>query len=292
MWCVTTALPQPTETVAAINDKGVIPVLLKGAAMLATVDRPHWGSRLMSDLDILVSHDEIDATLDAFSAVGYSTHFLTPPSARKWFTELKRPSDVGMVDLHRELPGPAFFLSLVGRRAGTLQESASRARVGAYPVRDLSGVDFDHPRSVRTSDYWTGNFDMRHLMELRDLAASPEGIDWETLAAFTPSKLARNALETQLVALFRLLGVDVPAGMRNRFVPRLQHGRRLAQGRHPLSRQALLPIAFLDLRNYRLELGPSIKAGAIDSNQKWALPKSDTLRFLLALSRDQRAGKL
>jgi hypothetical protein len=133
---------------------------------------------------------------------------------------------------------------------------------------------------------------MRHLIELRNLAISPEGIDWETLAALTPSKLARNALETQIVALFCLLGVDVPTRMRSRFVPRLQHRRRLAQARVPLLRQVLLPIAILDYRNYRDELGRSNSGGEIASDRKWALLKSDTLRFLLALSREQRAGKI
>jgi hypothetical protein len=283
---------QLTETVAAINDRGVTPILLKGAAMLATADRPHWGSRLMSDLDIMVSHDQIEATLDALSTLGYSTHFLTPPNARKWFTELKRPSDVGMVDLHRELPGPAFFY----RSSGDVREHCRKVQVGRgsahIPSATYQALILTIHDQFQDSDYWTGNIDMRHLIELRDLAASPEGIDWKMLAGLAPSKLARNALETQLIALFRLLGVDVPAGLRNRFIPRLQHRRRLAQAKHPLLRQALLPIAFLDLRNYRLELGPSIKAGAIDSNQKWALPKNDTLRFLLGLSRDHRAGKL
>jgi hypothetical protein len=148
------------------------------------------------------------------------------------------------------------------------------------------------------SDYWTGKIDVRHLIELRDLALSPEGIDWETLAAFTPSRLARNACETQLVALFCLLGVDVPARMRSRFVPRLQHRRRLTQAKLPLLRQVLLPFAILDYRNYlyyrnyRDELGKSNRERATVSDRKWALPKWERLRFLLALSREQRAGKI
>jgi hypothetical protein len=32
--------------------------------------------------------------------------------------------------------------------------------------------------------------------------------------------------------------------------------------------------------------------GAIVSDRKWALPKWHTLRFLLALSREQRVGKI
>ncbi len=283
---------QLAETVAAINDRGVTPVLLKGAAMLATAPRPYWGSRLMSDLDIMVLPDQIEATLDALSDLGYSTHFRTQPGARKWYMELKRPSDVGMVDLHRELPGPAFFyrpLGSLSQHWKTVQVGQGSAHVPSATYQALILTVHDQ---FQDSDYWIGNIDMRHLIEIRDLAASPEGVDWETLAALTPSKLARNALETQLVALFRLLGVDIPHRMRNRFVPRLQHQRRLAQARYPLLRQALLPIAILDLRNYRDELGRSIKAGAVDGDQKWALPKSDTLRFLLTLSRNQRAGKI
>jgi hypothetical protein len=80
--------------------------------------------------------------------------------------------------------------------------------------------------------------------------------------------------------------------MRNRFVPRLQHRRRLAQARVPLLRQALLPAAMLDFRNYRAELGRSNKRGEITGKQKWSLPKTSTLRYFLALSREQRAGKI
>jgi len=283
---------QLAETVAAMNDRGVTPVLLKGAAMLATAARPHWGSRLMSDLDIMVSPDQIDATLDALFALGYSEHFLAPPDGGKWYMELKRPSDVGMVDLHRALPGPAFFY----RPSGDVKQHCKMMPVGrgrAYiPSATYQALILTIHDQFQDADYWIGNIDVRHLIELRDLAVSPEGIDWEALAALTPSKLARNALETQLVALFRLLGVAVPTRMRSRFVPRLQHRRRLAQARLPLLRQVLLPIAILDYRNYRDELGRSNRTGEIVSDRKWALPKSDTLRFLTGLSREQRAGKI
>ena len=43
-------------------------------------------------------------------------------------------------------------------------------------------------------DYWVGEVDVRHLVELRDLANSAEGIDWSRLISFAPSRLARNAI--------------------------------------------------------------------------------------------------
>jgi hypothetical protein len=197
-----------------------------------------------------------------------------------------------MVDLHREPPGPSFFY----RPSGNVKQHCKIMHIGrgsAYiPSATYQALILTIHDQFEDHDYWIGNIDMRHLIELRDLAISPEGIDWEMLAALTPSKLARNALETQLVALFCLLGVDVPTRMRSRFVPRLQHRRRLAAARLPLLRQTLLPISILDYRNYRDELGKSNRGGAIVSDRKWLLPKWHTLRSLLARSREQRVGKI
>ena len=60
-------------------------------------------------------------------------------------------------------------------------------------------------------DYWVGEIDVRHMVELRDLANSAEGIDWSRMMSFAPRRLARNAIAKQLVALAELFGVDVPA---------------------------------------------------------------------------------
>ena len=280
---------QLSEAVVAINNRGVTPILLKGAAMLASTSSSHWASKLMSDLDVMVLPDQIEATMSGLSSVGYCVH-TQPRRVGKWYVDLKRPGDVGMVDLHQELPGPPFFYSpssSINQHLRVMQVGQGKAYIPSTTYQTLILTIHDQ---FQDYDYWTGNMDVRHLIELRDLAASPEGIDWEALTALTPSKLARNALETQLVSLFCLLGVDVPIRMRSRFVPRLQHRRRLAQARFPLLRQALLPIAFLDYPNYRNELGKSDEGDTTGAMK--LTPKADTLRFLLSLSRKQRVSKV
>jgi hypothetical protein len=280
---------QLAEIVAAINDRGVTPILLKGAATLAIAARPQRGLKLMSDLDIMVLPDQIEETMNALHAIGYRVHIESEQGAGKWYVDLKRSGDVGMVDLHRELPGPA----LLYRQAGSVQEHCKAVQIGrgtAYiPSATYQALILTIHDQFQDYDYWTGSIDVRHLIDLRNLATSSEGIDWERLASLTPSKLARNALETQLVALFSLLGVDVPTPMRTRFIPCVQHWRRVAQARLPLLRQALLALAVLDYRNYR-EFHASDRGET--ASRKWALPKSDSLVFLSELTRRHRAGKV
>lgn len=283
---------QLAEVVGAINDRGVIPVLLKGAAILATAPQADHGLKLMCDLDIMVSPDETEPTLRALLALGYTIEYQPPADAvGNWHVDLKRVCDVGMIDLHRAPPGPAFFY----RASGDVKQHCTIAHIGRgsvyIPSATYGALILAVHDQFQDSDYWSGDLDLRHLLELRELAHSPEGIDWNLLASFAPDKLARNALETHLVALYSLLDVDVPVRMRSRFIPLLQHWRRLAQVRFPLLRQALLPITALDYCNYRNGLGAWTKGEAIVGDRKWALPKSSTLDWLLWLSHERRTGK-
>jgi hypothetical protein len=279
------------DTLAAINDRGVIPVLLKGTAMLASAAPPHWGSRLMSDLDIMVSPDQIEVTMKALLAIGYCVHFERPPDAGKWYADLKRSGDVGMVDLQRELPGPAFFYRSLGEITHHCQLVQVGRGLALIPSPTHQALILIIHDEFQDCGYWIGNIDMRHLVDLRDLAVSSQGIDWELLASLAPSKLARNAMETQLVALSVLLGVDVPARLRTRCIPRLQHWRRVAQARFPFLRRVLLPIAVLDYHNHRDGPGVSDGQAMTFGDRKWRLPKRDSLRFFWAESRTQHVGK-
>jgi hypothetical protein len=281
---------QLIEAVVAMNERGVTPILLKGAAILTKESRLQRGTKIMSDLDIMVAPQEVEPALDRLFALGYCVHFQTRPGAEKRYADLKRPSDVGMIDLHEQPPGPAFFY----RASDDIKQHCKLIPVGrgsAYvPSPTYQALMLTVHDQFQDSDYWTGNIDVRHLLAMRDLVNLPEGVNWDELSFLTSSRLARNALETQLITLSSLLGVDVPARLLKRFVPRLQYRRRLAQAQFPALRQALLIVALLDYRNYRSGVG----ASRVDEVEyrRWRLPKLDTLRFLQRLSREHRVGKV
>jgi hypothetical protein len=282
---------QLEEAVVAINAREVTPVLLKGAATLATAPHERRGNRLMADLDILVAPDQVQTVLHALAGVGYELHFETAPEDEKWFAELKRPDDVGMIDLHRSAPGPVYFY----RPAGHILKHCRLVSVGRgsvyIPTATYQALTLIVHDQFQDYDYWLGRIDVRHMVELRDLAKSPEGIDWDQLVSFAPSNLARNAVESQLVALAELFGVEVPIRLCTRFIPRLQFGRRLTQARFPVTRWPLLITAVLDYGNYRKGPGAESRTGKLFLGRSWAMPRFSTLRFILGLANEHRVGK-
>lgn len=279
---------QLEEAVVAMNGRGITPVLLKGAATLAATPDERRGVRLMSDLDIMVMPDEAETAIAALREIGYGIHVQAPRQSRRWFVELVRSIDVGAIDLQQAAPGPAHFyrdpalshcvLSRLGRGS---------VRIPAPTYRALMLIIHDQ---FQDYGYWLGDLDLRHLIELRDLSSSVEGIDWEELASHISGELMKNAVQTQLVALAELLGVKIPRALRSRVIPRLQFKRQLIQARFPRSRVPLLAMAVLDLKNYRLDA--SLGSARNARHRLLSIPKADTLNFLLKAATAARAGKV
>jgi hypothetical protein len=278
---------QLSEALIALNAIGVRPVLFKGAARLATADRAVNVVRLISDLDLMISSEEAEAALDALFALGYRIFLEAPKN-----TDLQRDGDVGMIDLHQGLPGHPYFY----RSVGNIRQHCTLTMTGlgtAYlPLPAYQALILIVHDQFQDSDYWTGNIDLRHLLDLCELANSPEGIDWKLLSALSSSRLYRNALETQLIALHSLFHVDVPRELLTRFIPRLQFRRRLVQARLPFLRVALFAANLLDYTNYRAEVGAEERIRKTSKPQRWSFPKMNHLRSLLDLSAEKRPGKV
>ena len=149
--------------------------------------------------------------MQVLADLDYQSRFSSPAGEKKQYSDLKRARDVGMIDLHQEAPGPDYFY----RPSGKLLAHCTPISVGsgtAYlPTTTFQAFMLIIHDQFQDDDYWVGEMDVRHLVELRDLANSAEGIDWSRMMSFATSRLARNAIAKQLVALSELFGVDVPA---------------------------------------------------------------------------------
>lgn len=226
------------------------------------------------------------------SAIGFRTYVRTADEAAKWFVELERQGDVGMIDLHKSPPGHAFFYRAAGQAKDNSRKIVWQGASAYVPSATYHAFMLMIHDQFQDADYWIGRLDLRHLLDLHELASSPEGIDWNLLASFCSGSLARNAIETQLVTLSSLLGTDVPLAMRSRLVPRLQNWRRLVQARFPALSDPFLMMMLLDYRNYRRELGDEERKANDLKPRTWIFPKWATARFLFDLSRERRAGKI
>ncbi|RTE91976.1 nucleotidyltransferase family protein [Bradyrhizobium sp. LVM 105] len=282
-------LLQLEEAVVALNGYGITPILLKGASTLATAHEARRGVRLMSDLDIMIMPDEARTAVAALCAIGYDIHAQAPPESQRWHVDLIRSQDVGAIDLQTAAPGPAYLYQSFGQALDhCVPAPLGRGRV-YIPTPIYGALMLIIHDQFQDYGYWLGDLDLRHLVELRDLNNSVDGLDWRELTSLVPGELMKNAVETQLLALAELLGVDIPRELRSRLIPRLQFVRQLLQARFPATRVPFLAMMVLDLGNYR-----KVANGAIPPARRrglWSLPRMGTLQFLLEAAVAVRAGK-
>ncbi|MHB0768993.1 nucleotidyltransferase family protein [Bradyrhizobium sp. 5.13L] len=284
-------LAQLEEAVVAMNGQGITPIVLKGASTLATAPEERRGVRIMSDLDIMVKPDEARTAVAALCAIGYGIGDQATPGSQRWHVELSRSQDVGTIDLQQAAPGPAYLYQSLGPALNhCVPAPLGRGRV-YIPTPTYQALILIIHDQFQDYGYWLGELDLRHLVELRDLNNSAEGLDWSKLASLVSGELMTNAVETQMLALAELLGVEIPHGFRPRLVPRLQFKRQLMQARFPATRLPLLAMTVLDLKNYRRV---TTTAAVQDSARRglWSMPRAETLRFLVSAATGSRAGKV
>lgn len=198
---------QLKEAVAALNQGGVVPILLKGAVPLFLSSSGRVPDRIMSDLDLAVEVDQEEAARACLARLGYAEAMFARGMAR--------PQDVGPLELrpYRQIDREPPRLA---RRHGLWAKiPAPRSRALHWIMHDL----------IKEADYWRGRTDFRHLYDLAQLAERHK-LDWAALRVCLPDQSARNAFDTQLLALSHFFGVRVPAQYTRRPLVRFQHWRR------------------------------------------------------------------
>lgn len=231
------------DAAAALNVVGVEPVFLKGMAVWATCD-PSAGTypRMMSDVDLLIRPSQVETALEALLASGFKIHQRYPADGRHVVAELWRDTDVGMLDLHCRLPGPARFAQVFDPVADTVRApwpGSVRVPTNAMQIYLTCLHDIHHD-----GGFWSGGFDIRHLHDIAELTKAPQEVDWGALDRLLPAGLLRNAVHSQLVAASRIAGAHIPPSISRRVVPRLHYRRHRAQFTRPALR---VPLACLGL---------------------------------------------
>ncbi|KSV85771.1 nucleotidyltransferase family protein [Sinorhizobium sp. GL28] len=201
------------EAVAALNAVGIAPVLLKGAVPLFLSQA--IPDRITSDIDLAVTARDEALAQACLEVLGY-----VPLSDGRG---LARDQDVGVLELRAHRPDGFSRPQLVRQNDLLVKIPPAQSRALHWIVHDL----------LKEGDYCRGRIDLRHMYDLAQLAES-EPLDWAGLRATVVDKSVRNAVDTQLLALYRFFGTNIPRECGQRPTIRFQHWRRVFASRHPI----------------------------------------------------------
>jgi hypothetical protein len=224
---------QLRDIVACLNQSGVIPILLKGAVPLFVAEEDELAERLTSDLDVGVEALDAVAARRALLAAGY----VEAPQSR----EMVLPEGGATLDLRPFHSGGPGVPEAVARGGVVARIPSVEARALHWTLHDL----------VKEGDYWRGRIDLRHLYDLARLHER-EGVDWALVRAAAPGWIARDAVDTQLLALRHFFDVPVPAECSGSRLARAQHWRRVFSATHPVAGAPLRAAGHLAWWGWRL----------------------------------------
>lgn len=228
---------QMVEITAALNRAGVEPVLLKGAAHLFADLHGDPAARMIGDIDLLVSSEQIDRAAAALAGIGYraagiedmsyAEHHHRPP--------LMRADAVAPVELHTEPLFPAFgsLMSAQDVIGAARPVTIAGQRAWLPSTRHQIVLNIAHTQ-LSDRHYWSGQVSLRALIDLVRLRAQPDAASvWpEILDAFDRGGHG-GACRAYLMLAERLFGQAAPTGFRPTLAARLACWRVELQRRSP-----------------------------------------------------------
>ncbi len=247
---------QLAEAIGGLNGVGIEPVVMKGAALLLGREQSEIGARLLTDLDILVRPEEMSDAIAALERIGYEIRLAAGsgswPGNPKYHLPavLARPTDAGAIDLQCRPRGPASFSDIewIYARSSRMELDGNHVHVPSPFVQVVFLVLHDQ---FQDGDYWRGLLDLRHLLDVAQLARSAE-IEWGELRSLFAAGYERNAVDTQILTADALFGLEGTAGLSFGKLAHCQLARRRLQfGRDYLAVPLTLLALLTEIFHYR-----------------------------------------
>lgn len=247
-------LQQLQEVVRLLNDIGVTPLLLKGAAALATDLYPDPGMRFMADLDLLVPEDALERSVAALQANGYKVpekyQRLVRLTASKHYPPLVHPEAPAAIELHRRLLNKGRDL-LESARVWDNSRPYRGGRLPGLSAAMLSPTDeviFCFAHSELGHDYHHyERMDARHLLDFACLIRRcRDEIEWSRLDALKHHPRYGLAFEIYLHQVKMLFRLDLP--LSDSLNPAAErHFRRMASSSGWARQRRLLRVVLREL---------------------------------------------
>ena len=193
---------QLCELLDTMNSAGVIPILLTGAAALAS--SAGKTSRIVADLDIMLLPTELEVGLRSLLDAGY-LHW-ERRSRRHTASKLYRPDHPGLVHIHHRPPdaGTSMSAPSMAHHCRTIEFRSNRARIPSPTDRlcYLIGHDMLEDRGLLYS-----KLHLRHALDALEIL-KPDSVDWHVVRERFASGLRKIAYATYMYNLTKLFGVD------------------------------------------------------------------------------------
>jgi hypothetical protein len=214
---------QAVETLGALNEAGVEPLLIKGSALLMVLPEQRLGTRMISDLDLVVDKGAVEGSVARLLSIGYLP--LPDPPGPHAYGKFYRPTDVGSLDLHLRPPGPTcLFTESEPLRSASVEVLGVRMKIPTPAEWVTLLIAHDMILDLRLR---TGDVDLRRLLDCREIQSLGYDIDWDAVRDRLPSGRLALARDLFFLNLQRLVGVKVDGGAGG-LLPKLFYSRQIA----------------------------------------------------------------
>jgi hypothetical protein len=198
---------------AALNEAGITPILLKGCRYLPEPGS-HWGSaRPMRDIDLLIKPDHAAAAVNALTGIGYVADAATGLQ-HQHLPELRLAGHHGLVELHTDAlaPAGAKFLAtvLVWEKAEPIN-LAGNAALALPPAWQALHAMLHHQAS--DDGYNQHILALKPLWEFACLTSTLEAPAWEQLCQQMALHEGAALLASWCLQARQVFGLRQPLGV-------------------------------------------------------------------------------